>query len=81
MADYSDRTKEEITITGITVYYNMISRVNNPFQLGGALFAKTGPLDANAADVRMQNVSAQKIDAQANAAADQPASNDAAVVR
>lgn len=81
MADYSDRTKEEITITGITVYYNMISRVNNPFQLGGALFAKTGPLDANAADVQMQNVSAQKLDANANVKADQPTPSDAAVIR
>lgn len=59
--NYSQRAKEEILITGFTVYYNMLLRVNNVFQLFGAMGAKTGPLDANSADsVPMQNVSAQK---------------------
>lgn len=59
--DYSQRTKEEILITGFTVYYNFLLRANNVFQLFGAIGAKTGPLDANQDDaVQMQSVSAQK---------------------
>lgn len=58
--DYSQRTKEEILITGFTVYYNFLLRANNVFQLFGAIGAKTGPLDANQDAVQMQSVSAQK---------------------
>lgn len=58
MGNYSDKTKEEIVITGVTVYYNMLSRMNNILQFGGAIFAKTGPLDAHSAEVPMQSVSA-----------------------
>lgn len=57
MGNYSDKTKEEIVITGVTVYYNMLSRMNSLLQVGGAIFAKTGPLDAHSGEEPTQSAS------------------------
>jgi hypothetical protein len=64
MGDYSAETKEEICITGFSVYYNWLLRMNNVFQVFGAIGAKTGPIetDMNNTNVQMENVSAQKSD-------------------
>ena len=72
MGDYSQLAKEEICITGMTIYLNWLQRINNIFQVFGAIGAKTGPLDANnGADVhQMQNSPAQRSN---NAAAEIPA--------
>lgn len=80
MGDYNEKTKEEITITAITVYYNFWLRMNNIFQLGGAMFSKTGPLDANdPAGVQMQNVPANGSDGHADL--DAAASSKTATIR
>jgi hypothetical protein len=61
MGDFSQLAKEEICITGCTVFLNFLQRVNNVFQLFGAIGAKTGPLDANSPDIQMQSAPSQKI--------------------
>lgn len=62
MGDYPAKTKEEICITGFSVYYNMLLRINNVFQFFGAIGAKTGPIDTNtsATGVQLENVQAPK---------------------
>jgi hypothetical protein len=64
MGDFSAETKEEICITGFSVYYNWLLRMNNVFQVFGAIGAKTGPIETNAnnANIQVENVSAQKSD-------------------
>jgi hypothetical protein len=64
IGDYSAKTKEEICITGFSVYYNWLLRMNNVFQVFGAIGAKTGPIetDTNNANVQAEKVSAQKSD-------------------
>lgn len=61
MGDYSEETKEEICITGCSVYYNTLLRMNNVFQVFGAIGAKTGPIktDTNATDVQLESHPAQ----------------------
>jgi hypothetical protein len=61
MGDYSAETKEEICITGCSVYYNTLLRMNNVFQFFGAIGAKTGPIktDTNAADVQLESRAVQ----------------------
>lgn len=44
MGDYSAETKEEILITGCSVYYNTLLRMNNVFQVFGAVGGKVGPI-------------------------------------
>jgi hypothetical protein len=61
MGDFSQLAKEEICITGCTVYLNFLQRANNLFQLFGAIGAKTGPLDANSPDVQTQSAPVPKI--------------------
>jgi hypothetical protein len=70
MGDYSAETKEEICITGISVYYNTLLRMNNVFQFFGALGAKTGPIqtDASATDVQLESDPARKADMDATLA-------------
>ena len=72
MGNYSAKTKEEICITGFTVYYNTLLRMNNLLQFFGAMGAKTGPLNANAcgAEIPLQNNPAKQpaVEAQANVA-------------
>ncbi|KAF5683970.1 hypothetical protein FCIRC_4183 [Fusarium circinatum] len=41
--------REEILVTGMTLCYQMILRTTNFLNLGGAIFARTGPLDKEAA--------------------------------
>lgn len=65
MGDFNQLAKEEICITGFTVYINFLQRANNIFQLFGAIGAKTGPLDANDVDVQKQSLPAQKTDVDA----------------
>jgi len=66
MGDYNQLAKEEICITGTTIYLNWLQRMNNIFQVFGAIGAKTGPLDANnGTDVQMQNSPAQSTNANA----------------
>ena len=48
MGDYSAETKEEICITGCSVYYNTLIRMNNIFQIAGAIGGKVGPIDQTA---------------------------------
>jgi hypothetical protein len=62
MGDFGQLAKEEICVTGCTVYLNFIQRANNIFQVFGAIGAKTGPLDANDADVQKQSSPVQKVD-------------------
>jgi len=45
MGEYSAETKEEICITGFSVYYNTLLRMNNFFQLAGAIGGKVGPIE------------------------------------
>jgi len=68
MGDFSQLAKEEICITGCTVYLNFIQRANNIFQIFGAIGAKTGPLDANDADIPTQSNPIQKIDSRSEVA-------------
>lgn len=69
MGNYPARTKEEICITGFTVYYNTLLRMNNLFQFFGAMGAKTGPLDPNGsgAEIPLQNSPAKQPGANAQA--------------
>lgn len=62
MHDYPARTKEEICITGSSIYYNLLLRMNNVFQLFGAIGAKTGPIETNShpEGVHLESVSAPK---------------------
>lgn len=62
MGDYSQLAKEEICVTGCTVYLNFLQRINNIFQVLGALGAKIGPLDANDTDVQKQSSPVQMND-------------------
>ncbi|KAF4344209.1 hypothetical protein FBEOM_1803 [Fusarium beomiforme] len=41
--------REEILITGMTLFYQMMIRATNFLSLGGAIFARPGPLDKEAA--------------------------------
>lgn len=80
MGEYSAKTKEEITITAITVYYNFWLRFNNIFQLGGAMFSKVGPLDARAPNsVQMENVTTKNAGGRKDL--DAPASSNTATIR
>jgi hypothetical protein len=47
MGDYSAEIKEEILITGFSVYYNTLWRANNFFQLFGAIGGKVGPIETD----------------------------------
>lgn len=62
MGDYSAETKEEICITGCSVYYNTLLRMNNVFQFFGAIGAKTGPIetDTNDTDTQLESIPVQK---------------------
>jgi hypothetical protein len=51
MGDYPARTKQEICITGFSVYCNWAIRMNNPFQIIGAIGGKTGPVETKANDM------------------------------
>ena len=64
MGDFSQLAKEEICITGCSVYYNTLLRMNNVFQLFGAMGAKTGPIktDSNATNVQLESRAIQKSD-------------------
>ncbi|KAH6889492.1 hypothetical protein B0T10DRAFT_488067 [Thelonectria olida] len=42
--------REEALVIGMTLYYTMILRVNNIFNLFGAVIARPGPLDKEAAE-------------------------------
>lgn len=69
MDNYPARAKEEICITGFTVYYNWLLRMNNVFQVFGAMGAKIGPLDPHAggANIQMQNNPSKQPDEDAHA--------------
>ncbi|KAF9775704.1 hypothetical protein IL306_006164 [Fusarium sp. DS 682] len=41
--------REEILVTGMTLFYQMLLRSTNFLSLGGAIFARPGPLDKEAA--------------------------------
>ncbi|KAF4961190.1 hypothetical protein FGADI_426 [Fusarium gaditjirri] len=48
--------REEILVTGMTLFYQMVLRATNFLSLGGAIFARPGPLDKEAAPKRtMEN--------------------------
>jgi len=55
MGNYNQLAKEEICITCCTLYLNWLQRMNNIFQVFGAIGAKTGPLDANSTDAQKQS--------------------------
>lgn len=59
MGDFSQLAKEEICITGCTVYLNFIQRANNIFQVFGAIGAKIGSLDVHDADIPKQSSAVQ----------------------
>ena len=42
----TDAVRDEILVTGMTLLYVMMVRMNNPLSLLGAAFAKTGPVEA-----------------------------------
>lgn len=69
MGNYSAKAKEEICITGFTVYYNTLLRMNNLFQFFGAMGAKTGPLDPNASgtEIPLQSKTSKQPDSNAQA--------------
>jgi hypothetical protein len=41
----SDAQRDEVVITGLTLMYMMMSRINNPLTLVGAAFAKPGRVE------------------------------------
>ncbi|KAF5636149.1 hypothetical protein F52700_5463 [Fusarium sp. NRRL 52700] len=54
--------REEILVTGMTLCYQMILRTTNFLNLGGAIFARAGPLDKDAAPKRpMANTDGKSI--------------------
>jgi hypothetical protein len=84
MGDYSAETKEEICITGCSVYYNTLLRMNNLFQFFGALGAKTGPIqtDAGVKDVQLDSNPVHRADldtTRAYSSSVEPASNNVVV--
>ncbi|KAF5533749.1 hypothetical protein FNAPI_12580 [Fusarium napiforme] len=44
--------REEILVTGMTLFYQMVLRATNFLNFGGAIFARAGPLDKEAAPKR-----------------------------
>ncbi|KAF4443783.1 hypothetical protein FACUT_1064 [Fusarium acutatum] len=54
--------REEILVTGMTLFYQMVLRATNVLSLGGAIFARPGPLDKEAAPKRpMENADGKSI--------------------
>lgn len=43
--DLSEEQRDEIVVTGMTVFYLMMTRMNNPFHLVGAAIAKPGKVE------------------------------------
>lgn len=43
--ELSEEQKNEVVVTGLTVFYMMTTRINNPFSLIGSAFAKPGPVE------------------------------------
>jgi hypothetical protein len=43
--DISEAMRDEVVVTGLTILYVMITRINNPLNLLGAAFAKPGRVD------------------------------------
>ena len=52
-----ERLRDEVVITGLTLLYIMTTRINNPFNLPGAAFAKPGRVegDKNSTASSMEN--------------------------
>ncbi|KAI0569572.1 hypothetical protein TUN199_11536 [Pyrenophora tritici-repentis] len=40
-----DNLRDEVVVTGLTILYTMATRINNPIQLIGAVFAKPGKVE------------------------------------
>lgn len=52
----SKEAKDEIVVTGLTLMYVMVSRMNNPLNLLGSVFAKPGRVDdGQNGDVELEN--------------------------
>ena len=84
MGDFSQLAKEEICITGCSVYHNTLLRMNNLFQFFGALGAKTGPIqtDAGVKDVQLDSNPVHRADldtTRAYSSSVEPASNNVVV--
>jgi hypothetical protein len=47
-AEVSRELREEVVVTGLTILYVMMTRMNNPLHLLGATFAKAGKVDNDA---------------------------------
>ncbi|KAJ4364534.1 hypothetical protein N0V83_009129 [Neocucurbitaria cava] len=46
--ELSDEERDEVVVTGVTILYIMMTRMNNPLHLVGAAFAKTGKVEGQA---------------------------------
>ena len=44
---------DEVVVTGITLLYAMMARMNNPLKLVGAVFAKPGRVDGEGDEVEL----------------------------
>lgn len=44
-ADLSKEGRDEIVVVGLTIFYVMITRMNNPLNIAGAIFARTGKVE------------------------------------
>jgi hypothetical protein len=51
--EVSESLRDEVVVTGLTLLYVMMTRMNNPINLLGAAFAKPGKVEDDAAKATM----------------------------
>ena len=54
--EISDAVRDEIIIAGMTIFYVMVVRMNNPLNLLGAAFAKTGKVEGSQRGTELDNL-------------------------
>jgi hypothetical protein len=46
-SNIEEKLRDEVVVTGLTILYVMMSRMNNPLNLLGSAFAKPGKVEGN----------------------------------
>ena len=54
-AELSKEVRDEVVVVGLTIFYVMLTRMNNPLNIVGAIFANAGKVEEqDAGDVELQ---------------------------
>lgn len=54
-ATVTDAQRDEVVFTGLTIFYIMVTRMNNPLHLLGAAFSKPGVVKAGGEEVELED--------------------------